>query len=136
VTDAALPSRYVQKAQRALAGARLLLQAGDAEGACNRAYYAMFDAAHAALIAVGAEFPDSLIKTHSGVIAAFGQHLVRSQHLSTEYGATFNKVQRLRQLADYTGEPISIADAAWALQRPKRLSRLSQKSFWSDELRD
>jgi uncharacterized protein (UPF0332 family) len=129
VTDAALPSRYLQKAQRALAGARLLLQAGDAEGACNRAYYAMFDAAHAALIAVGAELPDSLIKTHSGVIAAFGQHLVRSHELSSEYGATFNKVQRLRQLADYTGEPISIADAAWALQQAEAFVQIITQKF-------
>jgi len=44
VTDAVLPSAYLQQAQRALAGARLQLEAGDAEGACNRAYYAMFDA--------------------------------------------------------------------------------------------
>jgi len=37
VTDAVLPSAYLQQAQRALAGARLQLEAGDAEGACNRA---------------------------------------------------------------------------------------------------
>lgn len=35
----------MQKADRALASARLLLDAGDTDGACNRAYYAMFDAA-------------------------------------------------------------------------------------------
>ena len=42
------------KAERALASARLLLDAGDTDGACNRAYYAMFDAARAALLASGA----------------------------------------------------------------------------------
>ena len=130
MTDAGLPSAYLQKAQRALARARLLLEAGDAEGACNRAYYAMFDAAHAALIAVGAELPDALIKTHSGVIAAFGQHLVRSHHLPAEYGAAFNKVQRLRQLADYTGEPISITDATWALQQAQGFVHITtEKSY-------
>ena len=117
------------KKHNALAGARLLLQAGDAEGACNRAYYAMFDAAHAALIAVGAELPDALIKTHSGVIAAFGQHLVRSQQLSSEYGATFNKVQRLRHLADYTGEPIRIGDATWALQQAEAFVQIITEKF-------
>ena len=37
------PTDYMDKARRALASARLLLADGDNEGACNRAYYAMFD---------------------------------------------------------------------------------------------
>ena len=37
------------KASQAAASARLLLDTGDADGACNRAYYAMFDAARAAM---------------------------------------------------------------------------------------
>ncbi|WP_204848259.1 HEPN domain-containing protein [Rhodopila globiformis] len=41
------------KAARAAESARALLDRGDADGACNRAYYAMFDAARAALLAVG-----------------------------------------------------------------------------------
>ncbi|MGY6216601.1 HEPN domain-containing protein [Methylolobus aquaticus] len=45
------PEQYLSKANRALASARLLLSDGDIEGACNRAYYAMFDAAQAALLA-------------------------------------------------------------------------------------
>jgi uncharacterized protein (UPF0332 family) len=46
---------YMQKAKRALDEARLLLGAQKAEGACSRAYYAMHDAAHAALFATGAK---------------------------------------------------------------------------------
>jgi len=37
------------KAQTAAVSARILLNAGNVDGACNRAYYAMFDAARAAL---------------------------------------------------------------------------------------
>jgi uncharacterized protein (UPF0332 family) len=48
------PSAYLAKAERALASAHLLLADGDQEGACNRAYHAMFDAAHAALLYQGA----------------------------------------------------------------------------------
>ena len=33
------------KAKTAATSARILLNAGDVDGACNRAYYAMFDAA-------------------------------------------------------------------------------------------
>jgi uncharacterized protein (UPF0332 family) len=40
---------WLQKAERALVSARLLLADGDSEGACNRAYYAMFESAQAAL---------------------------------------------------------------------------------------
>lgn len=38
------------KAAQAVASAKVLLATGDADGACNRAYYAMFDAARAALM--------------------------------------------------------------------------------------
>jgi len=40
-------SALLQKAWRALGSAKLLLSAGDRDGAVNRAYYAMFDAAKA-----------------------------------------------------------------------------------------
>jgi hypothetical protein len=44
----------MRKAESALEAARLLVKAQNADSACNRAYYAMFDAAHAALFALGA----------------------------------------------------------------------------------
>jgi uncharacterized protein (UPF0332 family) len=46
----------MDKALKALASARLLLAASDTDGATNRAYYAMFDAAIAALSWAGADF--------------------------------------------------------------------------------
>jgi len=61
------------KASRALASAALLLDAGDVDGACNRAYYAMFDAARAALIWSGAPVDPTVAKTHSGLISAFSR---------------------------------------------------------------
>ncbi len=89
------------KAWRALASARLLLDAGDVDGACNRAYYAMFSAAQAALAHVGAA-TDS-IKTHSGLISAFSLHLVRTGQFSAELGRALNRVEEIRLVADYTG---------------------------------
>jgi uncharacterized protein (UPF0332 family) len=41
------------KAVQAVASAKVLLDTGDADGACNRACYALFDAARAALLALG-----------------------------------------------------------------------------------
>ena len=60
---------FLRKAEQALVAARLLLNAQDTDGACNRAYYAMFDAAHAALFALGIEGLTSPIKTHNGLRA-------------------------------------------------------------------
>lgn len=64
---------YMRKAERALEEARLLLREQKTEGACNRAYYAMHDAAHAALLATAIETPDSIFKTHHCLIAEFGK---------------------------------------------------------------
>ena len=44
------PDELLAKARRALASAEVLAERGDPEGACNRAYYAMFDAARAGLL--------------------------------------------------------------------------------------
>jgi uncharacterized protein (UPF0332 family) len=94
----------------------LLLQAGDADGACSRAYYAMFDAAHAALFAVSVEKIIAPIKTHNGLVAKFGQHIVLGGHLLAEHGEAINKVQRFRQIADDSGDLINSENARWAVE--------------------
>lgn len=111
------PAVYIAKATRALAAARLLLKAGDTEGACNRAYYAMHDAAHAALMATGYESPDTMIKTHHGLIAAFGQRLVQSGQVDAELGRAFNRVEDIRLLADYSSESPPVVEAEWCVDR-------------------
>ena len=45
----------IYKATTAISSSELLLDSGDFDGACNRAYYAMFDAARAALIATASD---------------------------------------------------------------------------------
>src|SRR5271155_3328105 len=64
---------YMRKAERALDEARVLLREAKTEGACSRAYYAMHDAAHAALFATGNEAPEAIIKTHHQLIGEFGR---------------------------------------------------------------
>ncbi len=61
------------KAVQAITSAKILLDAGDADGACNRDYYAMFDAARASLLASGYDVG----KTHKGVLNAFSERLVK-----------------------------------------------------------
>jgi uncharacterized protein (UPF0332 family) len=65
------PAAYMRKAERTLAAARTLLRDEDTEGACNRAYYAMFNATHAALRAAGIAEPEGGYKSHGGLIGAF-----------------------------------------------------------------
>ena len=105
------------KAHRALASAHKLLQDNDSDGACNRAYYAMFDAARAALLASKALVPPEIAKTHSGLIAAFSLHLVKPGLFPIELGKSFNKAEDLRLVADYKGDPISAEDSLWVVQQ-------------------
>lgn len=104
------------KAKRALASAHKLLQDDDSDGACNRAYYAMFDAARAALIASRAPVPPEIAKTHSGLIAAFSLHLVKPGLFPVELGRAFNRAEDLRLVADYKGDSISTEEARWAVE--------------------
>jgi uncharacterized protein (UPF0332 family) len=127
------PQCYLQKAGRALASAKLLLDDGDTEGACNRAYYAMFDAAHAALLRLIPEINPAEIKTHRGLIGAFGKHLVKTGIVAPELGRSLNAVEDVRLLADYSGNQIELSEAGWAVaqaeafvQTVSQLSSLSQ----------
>jgi uncharacterized protein (UPF0332 family) len=116
------------KAETALASARLLLEAGDSDGTINRAYYAMFDAATAALRWAGtAENP---LKTHGGMIASFGRNLVQTGRLSPELGRSLNRMHELRVTADYLAEPVPL-DKARQGSRKRQRSLAQSVSCWS-----
>jgi uncharacterized protein (UPF0332 family) len=119
------------KAHRALASAHMLLQDNDSDGACNRAYYAMFDAARAALIASKAPVPPEIAKTHSGLIAAFSLHLVKPGIFPIELGRAFNRTEDLRLVADYKGDPITKEEALWAVQHSQSFFEEVEKKFMS-----
>jgi uncharacterized protein (UPF0332 family) len=95
------------KAVQAAASARVLLETGDADGACNRAYYAMFDAARAALLAAG----HSVGKTHKGLLNAFSDRLVKDGPLPKEMGRFLKQAETFRYVADYEGDPVELSDA-------------------------
>lgn len=111
------PAELMAKASRALASAQLLLDSGDVDGACNRAYYAMFDAARAALLWVRAPVPAEVARTHSGLITAFSLHVVKPGLVAIDHGRALNKVEDLRLIADYRGDPVTVENAAWALEQ-------------------
>ena len=85
-----------RKANQALSDAELLLENGSREAAINRAYYAVFQAAQAALLTEG-EDP----KTHSGVIRRFGYHFIRTERVDEQIGGVLTTAQSMRGRADY-----------------------------------
>ena len=117
------------KAIQATASAKVLLDTGDADGACNRAYYAMFDAARAALLASGAPVEAETARTHNGLIAAFSLHLVKTERVPVELGKALNKAEELRLVADYKGDSIEKEDAAWAVVQAQAFVQAMQTTF-------
>ncbi len=98
---------WFARAEQALADARLLQDAGSVEACLNRAYYATFYAARAALAGVP-EHP----KSHSGTHSRFALHFVVTGRLSKDTGSLLVRAFRARQLADYDAIILTDTDAA------------------------
>ena len=123
------PEKYIAKAAHASRSACLLLEAGENEGACNRAYYAMFNAAHAALLWSGAHINPAETKKHNSLIAAFGRHLVPTGLLPSELGKSLNRAESIRILADYTGEEIEHQKAAEIVELGRLFINVIEEKF-------
>jgi uncharacterized protein (UPF0332 family) len=80
-----------------LSDANLMLESESYRSAVDRAYYAMFHAARAALHSESVDLP----KTHAGVRNLFGQHFLVSGKLSKDLGQWLSQAFRLRQQGDY-----------------------------------
>jgi uncharacterized protein len=87
---------WLDKADAALASARAERLAGWIDFSINRAYYAAFYAASAALLHRGRSF-----NRHSGVRAAIHRDLVKSGRIHAEWGRAFDRLFEGRQRADY-----------------------------------
>ena len=82
---------------------------GDTLGAVNRLYYGLYHAARAALTHRDIEIP----KTHSGLIARFGETFVKPGDIPSSLGRLLNQAEHLRLLSDYSGDqpdPASLPD--------------------------
>ncbi len=116
-------SERIGNAQTSLVAARLLLKEGFERDACSRAYYAMFDAARAALTASGAPVSAEKARTHSGAISAFSLYLIKTGKLPAVHGARLSQAHQARLLADYQGDSVA----------PERASAVID---WASELID
>ena len=101
------PDTLMAKAYSLCSTARLVLDHGDTDSAVNRAYYAMFHAARAALLLSGV----SNTRTHSGLIRMFGLHLIENGTLASEFGEALSRAHETRLMADYKDTAIKPAAA-------------------------
>lgn len=92
----------------------------------------MFDAARAALFASGSPVEPEVARTHSGLISAFSLHLVKTGRVPVELGKALNKVEELRLIADYKGDPVELADAAWAVLQAEAFVEAMKNLFLSN----
>jgi uncharacterized protein (UPF0332 family) len=113
-------AELIARARRSATSAKLLFDAGDPNGACNRAYYAMFDAARAALLAGDDPVKSEVIKTHSGLIAAFSLHLIKPGRIPAQYGRSLRQADQIRLIADYSDEEVDRETGASAVEQANR----------------
>ena len=92
------PHELIGKAMQAAASARLLLASGDADGACNRAYYAMFDAARAAILASGASVEPEVARWATGQAEVFIQTVNADFLCSASDGAMVRRKLSLQRI--------------------------------------
>ena len=99
----ALVGIRVEKSQEDLQSAQVLLEHGLFRAAVNRAYYAVFHLASAALLTVGEER-----SKHSGVQSAFGQFMVKAGHIEAEHYDILKFARKLREESDYRDDLVTL----------------------------
>jgi hypothetical protein len=89
--------RYrVDRADETFREAELMLQHGYLNGALNRLYYACFYAVTGLLLTEGHSS-----SKHSGVIALFERHWIKTGRLQVEMGRFYRRLFEQRQKGDY-----------------------------------
>lgn len=101
--------QHFERAADCFEDGRILLENGRFAASLNRAYYAMFHAATAALLS-----KDIKRSSHHGVLSAFGEAFVKAGHLNPEFFQFFREAFERRQQSDY--EPVVDVDRETAQQ--------------------
>jgi uncharacterized protein (UPF0332 family) len=89
-------AKYLARSRQAVETGQLVLAHEDFIAAVNRAYYAIFYAANALLATKGLER-----SKHSGVIAAFRQHFVKTGLVDAEFSRFYGAAMDERHAGDY-----------------------------------
>ena len=86
-----------EKSGQRLSAAKKLPDSGFYEDAVGRAYYSMFFAVKALLLR-----KDIVVKTHRGLISAFGSEYVHKGLVDIKYGKMLSIAEELREEVDYS----------------------------------
>ncbi len=89
-------NQMINKANRALAAARIHVKTGDYDFASSRAYYAAFYSMEAVLLKQGLVY-----SKHSGVISGFAQHCIGAGQFPKDFSKRIARLFRERQIGDY-----------------------------------
>lgn len=122
----ALIAYRLEQARQTLQDARLLFENnGSPNSIINRAYYAIFYAVLALMVAGGFE-----VSKHSGVIARFDQEFVRSGIFPKAMSRILHRAFELRQVGDYR-EMLTLTrdDAGEILQDALEFIRATEAYF-------
>ena len=103
------------RAHNELDAASLLATGGFGAQAISRAYFAAFYAAEAALLSVG-----ETRSKHAGVIAAFGQVVVRPTSFAADDGRLLRSLFERRNEADYAHAPVPAEEVTLAIGDARR----------------
>lgn len=102
-------------AQERLRAARAALEADLPSSAASLAYYAVLNAARAAL-----SEEERNAKTHAGTWQLFGETFVDSGRFDRELFAAARRAQRLREATDYDAHQVSVDEARTAADAAER----------------
>ena len=114
--------QYLEHARQAVSTGRVVMVHEDYIAAVNRAYYAIFYAANALLATKGLER-----SKHSGVIAAFRQHFVKTGIIEPEFSRFYGEAMEQRRAGDYDLISLDQRTAARSLEHAERfVQRIEQ----------
>ena len=91
-----LVSIQIEKSKEKLDAAKVLLREGFIDDAISRAYYGVFHAASAVLLAEGIT-----VDSHSGLKTMFGLRLIKTEKIDQKYGRWLNRLKVERENGDY-----------------------------------
>lgn len=114
--------KYLAHSRQAVETGKLVMAHEDYITAVNRAYYAIFYAANALLATKGLER-----SKHSGVIAAFRQHFVKTGIIEPEFSRFYGAVMDERHAGDYDLVQLDFESASRHLENATQfLNRVEQ----------
>lgn len=96
----------------------------------------MFDTARAALLAFGAPVRPDIGRTHSGLINAFSEHLIKNGSVPKEMGRLLKRAEEIRLVADYKGDSVELIDAQEMVEQAETFVAAMKAQFMPERSND